>query len=215
MQKINVVLADDHLLVLEGLKALLSAEPSLSIEAALQSGNEVLEYLKAHSIPDILILDINMPELDGIELTARLKVDYPSLKILILSMYNRKEFVAKLISLGADGYIMKNSDKSVILSAIQTLSQGNRYFSPHLDLGNAIHPAQNSLADGELTEREKEVAELVTKGYNSNEIAEKLHLSPYTIDSHRRRILSKIQGTNSADIIRYAIKTGIVKDYRL
>lgn len=215
MEKVNIVLADDHLLVLEGLKALLGAEPGLNIQASLQSGQQVLDYLEKNPAPNILMLDINMPEIDGIELTEKLKADYQGLKILILSMYNRKEFVVKLTQLGADGYIMKNSDKSVIMAAIESLSKGNRYFSPHLDDKNTAGMSAADLHDTELSDREKQVAELVTKGYNSNEIAEELHLSPYTIDSHRRRILTKIQGTNSADIIRYAIKTGIVKDYRL
>lgn len=215
MNSVNVILADDHLLVLEGLKALLANEPDINIQACLQSGKEVLSYLSNQAMPDILIVDINMPEMDGIELTEKLKAQYSDLKILVLSMYNRKEFVNKLTQLGADGYIMKNSDKSIILAAIQTLSRGRKYFSPLLHEHNSDSDADADIMEVELSDREKQVAELVTKGYNSGEIAEVLHLSPYTIDTHRRRILTKIRGSNSADIIRFAIKTGIVKDYRL
>lgn len=215
MKTINLVLADDHLMVIEGLKAMLKNESSLNIQAALNSGAEVLKYFEDNPVPDILILDINMPGMDGIELTAYLKKAYPSLKILILSMYNRNEFVSQLSQLGADGYIMKNSDKSTILAAIQSLGRGRKYFSPHLQAHDLVGQAEADILDVELSDREKQVVKMVTQGYNSNEIADALHLSPYTIDTHRRRILIKIHGSNTADIIRFAIKTGIVKDYRL
>ena len=158
-----------------------------------------------------------MPSTDGIEVTKQIKSRHPEIKILILSMYNRQEFIKNLIESGADGYILKNSDKSELLGAIHTLQKGESYFGKEItktimkSFRKENPPTE--MHEVPLTEREKEIVKLIAETMTTSEIAEKLFLSTHTIDTHRKNILSKLQVKNVAGLVRYAVQTGLIKDF--
>ncbi len=210
---IKVLLADDHEMILEGLCALLENEKEIEIIGKAQDGLEVLEQLKSLQ-PHLLILDINMPQMDGIELTAKLKERHPKIKVLILSMHNRSEFIKRLMELGADGYILKNSGRGELITAIKTIVAGKKYFSHEImktNFDDQLHSTSKN--PSLLSEREKDVLRLIAQGLTSQQIASKLNISQHTVDSHRKHILSKIEAKNSVDIVKYALKTGLVKGF--
>lgn len=213
----KILIADDHELILEGLNMLISTEPSYEIVGTAQTGTEVIELVGKLDELDVLIVDINMPGMDGIEVTKILKKKHPEIRILILSMYNRSEFVKTLISVGIDGYILKNSGRDILFEAIDTLYRGERYFSKEI-LNNLIESyvetnQEVDLARVELTDREKEVVRLIVQEKSTAEIADIMCLSLHTINSHRKNILNKLDVKNTAGIFRYALQTGIVKGF--
>ena len=214
---IKLLIADDHKIILDGLVMLLSLEPTFEIVGTAHNGTEVIAKVDELDELDVLIMDINMPEMDGIEVTRALKKKYPEIRILILSMYNRSEFVKTLISIGVDGYILKHSGKVILYQAINQLYLGERFFSEQI-LDNLIEtPIETNevidIARVELSDREKEVVKLIAQEKSTAEIAEALFLSPHTINSHRKSILNKLAVKNSAGIFRYALQTGIVKGF--
>ena len=215
----KIVLADDHELILDGLTSLLENEPNLSIIATAMNGHELLEIIEEIDEVDAIILDINMPKMDGIEVTKWLKGKYPEIKIIILSMYKRSEFVKNLLKAGADGYILKNSGREIFIEAITAVCAGKRYFSQEV-LDTVMESFTEERLDKdltviELTEREKEVVRLIAQEKSTAEIADVLNLSAHTINSHRKSILNKIGVKNATGIFRYAIQTGIVKGFDL
>ena len=213
----KIIIADDHELVLQGLIALLETASDIEIVATAQNGQEALDLIQRTEEVDLLLLDINMPELDGIEVTRFVKENYPEIKVLILSMYQRSEFIKTLITAGADGYILKNAGKAVLLEAIEALSKGERYFSKEV-LDSMIDSytekrKTKDLALVELSTREKEVVRLIAMEKSTAEIAEELFLSAHTINSHRKSILSKLDVKNAAGIFRYALHSGLIKGF--
>lgn len=215
----KIIIADDHKIILDGLITLLENEKDIEVIATALTGEEALALIDKHDEIDILVLDINMPEMDGIEVTEQVKSRYPEIKILILSMYKRSEFIKNLIKAGADGYILKNAGKNAFLEAINTLFIGERYFGKDV-LDAMLDSYQNNKEEEkleiiELSKREKDVVQLITQEMSTTEIADKLNLSIHTINSHRKRILDKLDVKNTAGIFRYAIRTGIIKDFEL
>lgn len=213
-KKILVVDDDPHIREVISF-ALEKAEMSVTLA---NDGKQALNIFEKNPT-DLIVLDINMPEMDGIEVTKTLKETYPEVKILILSMYNRSEFIKTLISAGADGYILKNSGRDILFEAIHSLSKGKRYFSKEI-LDNLIDSYVESdqtidIARIELSDREKDVVRLIVAEKSTTEIAEELFLSTHTINSHRKSILNKLQVKNAAGIFRYAVQTGIVKGFDL
>ncbi|MEM7550466.1 MAG: response regulator transcription factor [Bacteroidota bacterium] len=217
MSSIKILIADDHQMILEGLKSLLSLSPEIEIVAEANDGEKVLELVESLPELDQVILDINMPSVDGIEVTKKIKSTYPEIKILILSMYNRQEFIKNLIESGADGYILKNSDKAELLGAIHSLHKGEPYFGKEVtktimkSFQKEKPPAE--MHEVPLTEREKDIVKLIAETMTTSEIAEKLFLSTHTVDTHRKNILSKLEVKNVAGLVRYAIQTGLIKDF--
>ena len=215
----KIIIADDHALILDGIKSLISTDASLEFVGTSNDGEDVLRLIEETEEVDLLILDINMPRMDGIEVTKALKSRHPEIKVLILSMYNRSEFIKTLIAAGADGYILKDSSRDVLIEAIQTLCRGERYFSKEI-LENLIDSyvetdKSRDLIRVELSDREKEVVKLIAEEKSTAEIAEALFLSVHTINSHRKSILNKLDVKNTAGIFRYAIQTGIIKGFDL
>ena len=214
MKQINIFIADDHDLVLDGIQALLSSVDHINIVGRASNGLEVLEQLQKRPDIDLVILDINMPEMDGIEVTQEIKSKGMSVKILILSMHNRPEFINKLIEVGADGYLLKNSGKAELVHGIESISAGEKFFCNEVVKSNfneklfAMESHQSALSP-----REKEVVQLIAKGFSSQQIALHLGLSQHTIDSHRKKILSKLGVKNSVEIAKYALKKGIIKGF--
>ena len=214
MSKLKILLADDHQMILDGLCAYLEYEEDLEVSGQVKDGDQVLRFLKEEKLPDLIIMDINMPNRDGIETTVEVKDKYPQIKILILSIHNKSEFVKRLINAGADGYILKDSGRKELIKAIRRIVAGEKYFSHDIMQANfevqLLHePGSPSM----LTKREKQVVELIAEGLSSQEVAAQLNLSIHTVDSHRKKILAKIDGKNPVDIMRYALKTGIIKGF--
>lgn len=220
MEVIKVLLADDHELILEGLKLLLAQDERVEIVGEAYDGQEVLDKLMGIPELDIVILDINMPKKDGIEVTKEIKATYPEIKVLILSMYNRKEFVRKLVEAGTDGYILKNAGKAELLKAITALAKGEPYYGQEITqtMMKAYQKSKifDNPMDVNLSVREKEIVALIAnEEATTAEIAEKLFISPHTVDTHRKNILSKLGVKNTAGIVKYAIQTGIIKGFDL
>jgi two-component system nitrate/nitrite response regulator NarL len=207
---INILIADDHKMVIDGLKALLSEEKNIKVIGQALSGNEVIQFLKQNSERvNLIILDINMPDTDGIETSKYVHNQYPKIKILILSMYNRPLFIKNLIEVGVSGYILKNTGKEELLTAISKINDGEDYFSAEITKSimtsfKETQPAQ----EGQLTKREQEILRLLAKALTTSEIAEKLFLSTHTIDTHRKNLLSKLNLKNTPALVKYAIENG-------
>ena len=219
MKTVKILIADDHDLIREGLKSLLEPEPSITIIAEAINGEEVLAQIKQLPELDIILMDINMPVMDGIDTTLKIKENYPEIGIIVLTMYNRKEFVKNLIASGADGYVLKNSGKKVLMEAINCVAGGEPYYEKEITrtiMSTFKKPlSYRTNVDVELTEREKDVIRLIVRGKSTEEIAEQLFISKHTVDTHRKHILAKLEVKNVAGIIRYAFQTGLVKDYDL
>lgn len=214
MKKLKILLADDHEMLREGIHAFLKGRNDLQVIAEASNGVEVLKYLSQPPRPDLVIMDINMPELDGIDTTVEIKKDYPEIKVLILSMHSRTEFVKKLIEAGADGYILKNSGRKELLEAVRTIGEGQQYFSDEI-VRAGFHETYvpKVTKHAELSQREKQVVKLIASGFSSDEIAQELSITRHTIDSHRKRIIGKINARNTAEITKYALRTGIIKGF--
>ena len=215
----KLIIADDHEMVLEGLCSLLENEENIEIIGTASNGQEIIDLVLGHEEVDLVLLDINMPVMDGIEVTKFLKNKYPEIKILILSMYKRSEFIKNLIKAGADGYILKNSGKQILLEGIYTLMEGEHYYSKEV-MDTVIESYTEKrdtkdLAQVELSEREKEVVRLIVQEKSTAEIAGILCLSTHTINSHRKSILNKLDVKNAAGIFRYALHSGIIKGFDL
>lgn len=219
MDKIRIVLADDHQMILEGLQAMLNGEDEIEVIEEARDGVEVIELVQSNREIDVVVLDINMPRLDGIETTKRIKAAYPEIKVLILSMYNRVEFVKNLLESGTDGYILKNSGKQVLITALKSLARGEPYYSAEITQTIMKSYQRTRTFDhsvyAELSDREKEVIIGIALEKTTQEIAEMLCLSKHTIDTHRKNVLSKLDVKNAAGIVKYAIQSGLVKDFDL
>lgn len=208
---IKVILADDHQIVIDGLKILINQEKDIQIVGEALNGKDLLKQLSCKEV-DVLVLDIEMPVMDGIEATSKVKKDYPNIKILILSMYDNEEFIKKLIQAGASGYILKNRGKEELINAIRRISEGKNYFGDaviNILLEELKRPATRSNEEKiRLTKREGEVLKLIAEGLSTPQIALKLHIANSTVETHRRNLIEKLNVSNSKTLIRYAIDNG-------
>jgi DNA-binding NarL/FixJ family response regulator len=211
----RILLADDHVLIRHGIRIILSSDDNLRIVGEVSDGDELLDRLGKAAV-DLLILDISMPKVSGIELTEILKQSYPHLKILVLTMHKNIRFLRRAIAAGADGYLVKSDTEQEIISAIGKIRQGGTYISPCLEndfaeeMLNTYRNPTSSRAFKGLTKREKQVLELVVGGMTSKQIAIELSLSPRTVDHHRASLLKKFDMNNSVDLVNFAIKNGYV-----
>lgn len=211
----RILLADDHVLIRHGIRIILSSDANLEIVGEVSNADELLDRLK-ETVVDLLILDISMPKVSGIELTEILKKRYPGLKILVLTMHKNIRFLRRAIAAGADGYLVKSDTEQEIISAIRKIREGNTYISPCLEndfaeemLSTYRNPSSSKTFRG-LTKREKQVLGLVVDGLTSKQIAANLGLSPRTVDHHRASLLKKFAMKNSVDLVNFAIKNGYV-----
>ncbi len=214
IEKCRIVLADDHALIRHGIKNIISQDGRMEIVGEVGNGEELLNTLAGKTV-DLLILDISMPKISGIDLTEILKKRYPSMKILILTMHKSKQFLHRAISAGADGYLVKSDSDKEILLAIEKIEQGKTYISPYLadDFTEDVLQAYRDPAASpfkNLTKREKQILSLVVDGYTSKAMAAKLNLSPRTVDHHRANLLKKFDMKNSVDLVNFAIRNGYV-----
>lgn len=211
---IRILIADDHQMFIDGLKALLESYKSFTVAGQATNGLQVLEFLENDSV-DIVLMDVNMSEMDGITATRELKKKHPHIKVLMLTMFTSKDYIEKVLKAGADGYILKNTGQEELNTAIETLISGKSYFTPEVTArimqglqGRKV--VENDPMLVELTEREKDVLRLIIQGMTTNEIADKLCISFHTVESHRRNLISKLPVKNSAGLVKYAVDHNLV-----
>ncbi|MFA5110803.1 MAG: response regulator transcription factor [Desulfobaccales bacterium] len=207
----NIVLAEDHILVREGIKKIIEGFAGLKVVGEVGDGSELLDLLKRLTV-DMAILDITMPSLPGIEATREIKKAYPGVKVLILTMHKKKEYLNNAIAAGVDGYLLKEDAPKELLNAIDKIRQGMIYVSPLLssDLANLYVRSQRQKAEDSepLSPREIEIIKLIAEGKSSKEIAEILFLSFRTIQNHRSKIMKKLNLKKNTDLVKYAIRKG-------
>ena len=208
MNKINVLLADDHQLIIDGLKSLLKDQEDINVSAEANNGREALRILGFLPV-DVVLMDIDMPVMNGIETLKEVKKQYPDVKVIILSMHNEAGMIKSLIELGANGYLLKSCTQDEVVSAIRKVAAGQASFST--DVTMALLKTANQEQKSEfLTERETEILKMIAAGYSNKEIGDKLFISHRTVDTHRTNLMKKISVNNIAGLISYAIKNGIV-----
>lgn len=212
---IRVLLAEDHTIVREGLKALLNATADLEVVGEVEDGRAAVDAVPRLN-PDVVVMDLNMPKLNGVDATREIREKVGAPKVVILSMYDGEEYVRPAIRAGASGYLLKGSGLSDLVKAIRAVASGEAFFSPAIAMillrdSRGEGPTESKdPADG-LTKREREVLTLVGDGKSSPEIAKILGLSVKTIEGHRGRIMAKLECHNVAGLVRHAIRLGLVK----
>lgn len=204
---INILIADDHQLLIDGIKSTLAGIEDISIVAEVYNGFQVLEQLDSGLKVDVILMDINMPKLDGLACTKMVHKKFPEIKIVALSQYDEKRFVKQMLKNGASGYLLKDSGKDTLVKAIRTVHGGEPYFCERLSL--RLINFEMKMDDTKslfpnLTERESEILRLIGKEFSSQEIAEKLFISFHTVESHRANLMSKAGVKNTAGLIRWA-----------
>lgn len=212
MEQYSVILVDDHKLFREGLKLLLENLTYIKKVDEAGNGKEFLKLVEKYH-PDIVFMDIEMPEMDGITATQQALKLFPDLNIIALSMYGDENYYSQMINAGAKGFILKNSGIQDVEAAIQTVISGNNYFSQEIlnRLIKGIGGKSKTKKSNELSEREEEVLYHICKGLSNQEIANILYLSKRTVDKHRENILSKTNAKNTAGLVMFAVKNGIVE----
>jgi len=209
-KKINLIIADDHSIFLEGITALISSN-TINVIANCKNGQEVLDTLKTQK-PDLVISDINMPVMDGITLTKKIKKLYPEIKIMMLSMYEEKYIINKALKGGADGYMSKNSGKDEILNAIESCMKGEKFTVPTQNkfTQSSLKANDKQLKDVTLTSREKQILKLITEEIGNSEIALTLDISKRTVETHKKNLILKLGVTNTVGLIKIAIKNKLL-----
>jgi two-component system response regulator NreC len=214
MSKIRVLVADDHVVMREGICMLLAAEPDIAVVAQASSGSEVWE--KAHQLhPHVILMDISMPGMSGLEATRHLHTELPTIQVLILTMHKGDEFFFQALQAGAAGYILKGASSEDLLSAIRAVYQGGVYLYPTMarklmaDYLKRSSDEQGNYDD--LTDREREVLKLIAEGLTSNAIADRLVISAHTVQTHRQNIMEKLDLHNKSELIKYAIRKGLIR----
>jgi len=212
METIRIIIADDHQLFRNGLKILLSAFPEFEIIGEASNGEEFLSLIKDTPV-DIALMDINMPEMDGIEATKRATKIYNNLNIIALSMYGEEEYYYKMVDAGAKGFLLKDSDISEVKEAILTVKNGGSYFSQALihHVSPKIKYREHENKSANLSKREKEILLKICEGLSNQEIAESLFISKRTVDKHRANLLGKTNSKNTASLILFAIKNKLIE----
>ncbi|WP_346237604.1 response regulator [Niabella insulamsoli] len=207
MDKIKIIVVDDHPMVIAGMAAMLLQIPYVVLSATAGNAFIALEKVREQA-PDLVITDINMPEINGIEFTAKLKKEFPGVKVIGMSTFNERSYIAQMIHSGAEGFLVKSASKEEIEKAINSVLDGKMYLS--LDVNLNTQERKDLKNQPMLTRREKEVLLLIADGLTSPQIAEKLFISLNTVDSHRKNLLAKFEVTNTALLVRSAIKSGLL-----
>jgi DNA-binding NarL/FixJ family response regulator len=206
---IKILLADDHTIVRQGLKLIISAHPDLEVVGEAANGREAVEIAEKLR-PDMVLMDVAMPELNGIEATRRLVAANARVKVLVLSMHKEAVYVREILKAGARGYILKDAIDTELLNAIRSVAKGDGYISPAVS-GALLNDYRKDVTDPVdlLSGREREVLQLIAEGKTNKEIATKLNLSVYTVDSHRGKIMEKLNLHSTGELVRFAIKHGL------
>lgn len=216
METIKLLVVDDHTIVREGISALLELSPETVVLGEASNGKEALEMTEKLQ-PDVVLMDIVMPIMDGLEATRCISKDYPGVKVLVLTQYDDREHVFQVIEAGAIGFIDKSTVSSELIRGIRAVYRGDSFLSPQVarylvdDFRQEYAGRKNQDPYTRLTDREREIFKLLAEGYTTREIAGHLVLSPKTIEGHKTRLMSKLDLRNRVELIKYAMRKGIVK----
>lgn len=219
-QRITVLVADDHTIVRRGLVSLLSLGESIEVVGEAADGRAAVD-LSLQLQPDVVLMDISMPGLNGLEATGRIKKAAPQVKVLVLSAHDNEEYVLQVLRCGADGYLLKNTSSDDLFAAIRSVHAGHAFFTPSVSRivaegyvktshGSAPSGQEDMQSPGLLTPREREVLQLIAEGNTHQEVADILHISPRTVDTHCNNIMKKLDIHDGTGLVAYAIKNGIV-----
>jgi DNA-binding NarL/FixJ family response regulator len=215
MDQIRILLADDHNVLRDGMRLLLERQPGFTVVGEASDGRETLDLVRSHQ-PNIVVMDIAMPNMNGIEATRRIVEKYPRTGVVILSMHYDESYVIRSLKAGARAYLLKDALKSELIGAIHAVAQGKSFFSPkisrilHEDYVQALGRKGADDSYELLTDREREILQLVAEGKTNKEIASGLNLSLYTVDTHRTHILQKLNLHSVPEVILYAVRKGII-----
>ena len=216
VKKIRVLLAEDHTIVRQGISALLRSEPDIEVVGEAADGLEALELAKK-LIPDVVLMDIAMRNLNGLEATRKIKKLFPHTKVLVLTMYDNEEWIFQILRVGASGYLIKDSAMTELTSAIRAVHQGDSYLSPSISkkvIDEYIRKAEMGEKGGLedlLSGREREILQLIAEGHSVPQIASLLCISKKTVEAHKNHIMEKLNIRDKVGLIKYAIRTGLTK----
>jgi len=215
MSALRILLADDHTLVRAGMRALLGELPGIEVVAETGDGREALRLVREHK-PDIALLDISMPGLNGLEVVGRITHDHPRTRVIIVSMHGDDESIRRALVGGAAGYMLKNSDRGELELALRAVARGDTWLSPALTKRVVAAYTQGTLASAEepfavLTPRQREVLQLVAEGHSNKEIASRLNVTLKTVEAHRTELMERLGIHGVAGLVRYAIQVGLVR----
>ena len=217
-EKVKIIMVDDHQIVRDGIKALISDEPWIDIIGEASNHTELFALLNTLK-PDMIMLDISMPEMSGIEIARQLTIDRPEIKLLMLSMYMSEEFITNAIEAGAKGYLTKTTTQEEILNALKVINERGEFYSDSVSnilLKSFIKKTQNKVSDSKeqaiiLTKRENEILKHFAEGLSNKEIADRLFISIRTVESHKNNIMQKLDLKSTVELIKYAIKNKIIE----
>jgi two-component system response regulator NreC len=216
VKKLAILLADDHAVIRQGLKLLVDAQPDMEVVAEAGDGQEAWE--KAQELqPDVVVMDISMPECNGAEATERIAAACPNVRVLALTFYDDEEYLRRLLQAGASGYVLKRAAAEDLTQAIRTVAAGGVYLDPSMAgkvVGGYIGkpPPDGEPHRGDLSERETEVLRLIAWGYSNKEIAAQLHISVKTVETYKTRLMEKLAFRSRVDLVRYALRQGWLND---
>jgi len=218
MSKIRVLLVDDHMVVRVGLKALINSEPDMVVVGEAANGLEAIERARALA-PEVIVMDISMPELDGLEATRRIRAELADCQILILTVHAQERYLFPVLKAGAAGYVLKSTVDTELLDAIRVVARDGVFLYPSAsrmlleDYLNQLYSAPEQDAYEQLSEREREVIKLLALGYTAGQAADKLSLSPKTVETYRARIMEKLNLHSRVDLVQYALARGLLSEY--
>ncbi|MCB0801491.1 MAG: response regulator transcription factor [Flavobacteriales bacterium] len=211
---IRIVIVDDHQIFIDGVKELMNSIDEIEVVGIANNGIDLIDLLTKQEA-DVILMDVNMPKMDGIEATKHVVKHYPETKVLMLTMHDSRMFIEKLIRIGAHGYVLKNTGKAELKLAIETVQNGKNYYSTEvtqriIEGMQMKEKAIKKTGNVELTEREKDVLKLIAQELTSNEIAEKLFISHHTVESHRKNLIAKLGVRSVAGLVKYAVQIGLI-----
>ncbi|HEX4202654.1 MAG TPA: response regulator transcription factor [Ktedonobacteraceae bacterium] len=215
--KIRILLVDDHTILRAGLKMMLNAQPDMEVVGEAQDGRQALQETQRLQ-PDVVLMDITMPDMNGIEATRQIKRTMPDIRILVLTMHEHDEYVFQALRAGASGYMLKEAADTELISALHVIHSGQFYLSPAAqsvmvgDYLQRVRTGEEKDSYSSLTEREREILKLVAEGHTNNQIAEQLVISPKTVDTHRTHIMDKLNLHSRAELVKYAMRRGLLED---
>ncbi len=219
MNTVKILLVEDHMVVRNGIKLLLESQDGFEVVGEASNGKEALQFLNSNPVPDIVLTDISMEEMDGIELLHELKKHYPSIKVVILSMLNQINYVVEAFESGLAGYLVKNVGYNELLFGLNHIANGGRYMSEEIAMilldqvrsGQSYAQVSGELqTDFDISDRELEVLKLIAEGYTNIEIADKIFLSKRTVEGHRQNLIDKAGLKNTAHLVKFAFERGIL-----
>lgn len=215
MSEIRVLLAEDHTIVRKGLRSLLDAEATITVVGEAENGRQAIDQVE-HLLPDVVVMDIGMPGLNGLEATRQIKKRFPDVQVLILTVHTGEEYILQILRAGASGYLIKQAAPTDLVQAIQAAHQGGIFLSPSISRKVIEDYVQQASATAELdsyeklTDREREVLQLIAEGHSTRQIAEQLHISVKTVETHRAHLMDKLDLRSTAELTQYAIRKGVI-----